>query len=183
MTKKTLIPIIGMTGSGKSTLFNAVRVAIIDGKLPDIGLIEVGQEMRRRHPPERFNGKAAMDDTEAEVWEIFDTQMNASTSDFVMCDGQPRTPGQVHQISARFRNIYPIWLHTHVDILTQRANLRSKDTPTLQMHIQRITNDRVQLFDTVHEMMSNGMVPDAVDTGRSWWIEDVIKTIRRIVSP
>lgn len=148
MDEIIMVGLVGVTNSGKSTLLNALRSD------PTIGLIEVGKEMRRRHPPEYFDGQGAMAKTEAEVWEIVDEQYAAAVRSgrrMVICDGQPRLPGHVEKMVERFGLLHLLQLHADHDVLEERARRRDSDPQTLELSHRRLTNDYIQLYQVLAE--------------------------------
>ena len=87
---------MGITCSGKSEFLKR-----FDGH-PNIAVVSVGKEFRRRYPPERFRGLAAMVDTEVEAWEIFTEQYKAAFENVntrvILIDGQPRAWFQIDKM-------------------------------------------------------------------------------------
>lgn len=148
---------IGTTCSGKSTLIeNFTR------RSNNIGSVEVGKEMRRRYSPSAFKGLAALDETEDEVWEIYQQQFDDNLKGgkkIILIDGQPRMSSQVmiclnhaklHECSSFF-----MWIHCSVAETRRRALDRFSDNDeALELAMMRLTNDRTQLFDVIHRLVS-----------------------------
>lgn len=95
----------GPTCVGKTTTLDAV---IADPNNNAVGCF-IGREMRRRHPPEYFDGAMASEKTEPEVRDIFmDVYVDFLKSDkqFLLCDGIPRLPSQVRFLNDVFKNTH-----------------------------------------------------------------------------
>jgi|SRR6056297_308547 len=161
-----LIGTVGVTNTGKTTLFDRLRL------IPHYGFIEVGKEMRKRHPPEFFKGLGAMKDTESEVWEIVAEHYQAAISagaTVIFCDGQPRMREHVVELQRRFGDYSLIQLHAPFELLTTRASIRDAGDPSKQrLNEQRLHNDYRQLYDTLAEYhMQTGRVSYLVDATQS----------------
>lgn len=143
---------MGITSVGKSTFINSAP--------PDrVAKVEVGKEMRRRYPPERFRGLAAMPDTEDEVFEIYQEQLREayrSGKEFILVDGQPRMVSQIRRVM-EFYPMIPreaIWLHVDDTILEERIEARFPDDPgSRELAVKRMTNDKTQLFPVIFELL------------------------------
>ena len=151
---------MGVTCSGKTTFIDLCTVS-----RKRFGAIKVGNEMLLRYPPERFNGLAAMDDTEEEVWEIFQEQLDDRISEgksIILVDGQPRTVSQVDKcleaaseagFSAKF-----LWFHVTSKELNERLGKRfemqsgAHELSRHELSRQRMTNDKIQLYDVIQEL-------------------------------
>lgn len=103
-----MIPVIfimGATCSGKGTFCQYAKKEL--GK--DLATFSIGDEMRRRHPdPDYFKGKAALEETQDEVEQIFKEQFEASLASkarIIIVDGQPRLPRAVDHIF-KFKNAF-----------------------------------------------------------------------------
>lgn len=82
-----IICLMGITCSGKDTLAERMQELHPD----NVGLIQIGKEMRKRHPPEYFKGLGAMAHTETEVWSIFEEQKKLSEDKkLIVLTGVPR---------------------------------------------------------------------------------------------
>lgn len=170
--RPTLYSVFGVSGAGKSTAMKMFEAC------EGFGLIRVGDEMRRRHSLEDFKGKAAMEETEAEVWEIFDAQYQQAVANdcrAIAMDGQPRLVPQVYKILRTYGRFTVLWLHCDDEELRARASQRSNSQEEFELHFQRLTNDRVQLFDVIHLLSRAGVTVAAFDTGRPDWL----KSLRR----
>lgn len=158
-----LVSIFGMTSVGKTTLLDAMR------DVPWVGQIRVGEEMKRRHSAEYFEGQAAMDKTEDEVWEIFDEQYQYCKKrgdKVVLCDGQPRMVSQVPKM-VKHRNLSIIWLHCNTAALIKRAETRGEWG---QLSLDRMNNDRIQLLDVIHSLTTRNIPILSIDTSIVNWI-------------
>jgi len=123
----------------------------------NVGAIQVGKEMRKRHPPEYFKGLGALDETEPETWEIFQEQLAlCSGKDHIFVTGMPRLKGQV----AKFFNMFEIekcrfWLlHCEDEIIVLRLESRFKDEPDWGVLARRrMQNDKIQLYQVINEIL------------------------------
>jgi ribose 1,5-bisphosphokinase PhnN len=158
MPSPILIAIIGPTCAGKGTL-----IAHLLERHPDWAAVQVGAEMRRRHPPEFFQGRAAMAETEPEVWEIFRAQWQAAAdhhAPVVLVDGQPRHPNH----PAKLAHFCPQWqalaLTASPTVLLERSEIRD-ETPGQKLltrarigrdldELHRIQATDIPLIATVH---------------------------------
>lgn len=147
---KKIIFVMGLTCSGKTTMIEAVQ------KFYPVGLIQVGKEMRRRHPPEYFKGLGAMDETEDEVWGIFLEQLAShADKEVILVDGQPRSVTQVEKCIdlVRDREKVFVWLATPVDEIKKRAEARDDSEAAKELTMQRIVNDS-RMYAGVKEYLS-----------------------------
>lgn len=184
-----LISVMGVTNTGKSTLLTEAA------KLEDVGLIEVGKELRRRHPPEYFNGFAAMKHTEDEAWEIFDEQYAAAEAAgcrVCLVDGQPRMVEQVKRIimygknrkafGGMERSFSAIILYADRGLLDYRAKHRDADNErALELNMKRLSNDFEQLLPVLATMLEfKDRIANVAtfDTGYSIWLEAAIEFIK-----
>lgn len=170
-----MISVFGISNVGKSTLLKKVRESFGD----EVGIVSVGAEMSRRHPPEAFKGKACLDETEAEVWEIFDAQYHealAKGASVILCDGQPRSVRQVDHMLANYPRLSVLWLHADQDALVSRA-VRRADA---ELRYERLTNDRLQLFDVVHKLHEEDIKIHTIDTSMptEHWVHHCLTHIR-----
>lgn len=151
----SIIFVWGTTCVGKST-FMAQAQEIMGSR---VGLVEVGKEMRRRYPPERFRGLGAMEDTEDEVFEIYTAQLRkafGANCDFILVDGQPRLPSQIDRVLSFFPAVTKKvwWLFAEEETVNRRLNHRFKeDEEGFKLAQQRVTNDKVQLYPIAWELL------------------------------
>lgn len=148
--QRLMVFCMGATCSGKSTFID--RCTESNNKF---GSIKVGEEMRRRHPPEYFDGLGAMQHTEDEAWEIFTSSLDDNVrrgKSIVLVDGQPRLPSQVEKCfrAASERSFVWIilWFMVDEDELKRRMLERFKGkTGELGLAKERMVNDKCQLYD------------------------------------
>lgn len=168
-----ILNVMGVTSAGKTSFIEEACK-----KYTRIGYTSVGKELQKRYPPEYFQGKAALPSTEVEAWQIYiDQVLENSTKDLILGDGQPRLmssalyPRKLSQAKGWcFRNLY---FYSDTDTLQMRTNLRYKRDPAnLRLRTERITNDKIQLYDVMGKMLAAGETFDVVDTS-DWAIEDM----------
>lgn len=140
-----LFCVMGMTCAGKSTLFDYFSDKISKGIL-NFGLIEVGKEMRKRYPPEHFQGQSNPKHTAQEAWQIFLGQYaehKQSGKKIILCDGQPRDIDQTHAMVTDFPNAHYIMLDVPHNLrrarAVQRFPIEQKENHDLTM--KRLYND------------------------------------------
>jgi hypothetical protein len=170
--------ILGITNAGKTTLME-----YIEQNCPTFGTIQIGKEMRKRHPPEYFGGLAAMPHTEKEVWEIFDDQLKAAEDSGKRCvviDGQPRLASQVTEVEERLWNIRYIQIVAPHEVLMERAQKRAKDAANLELSMKRLVNDYQQLYYVIAEIMLRGQRCIVVDSTDPDWIEATARHIEYV---
>jgi hypothetical protein len=110
--------------------------------------------MRKRYPPEYFKGRAAMPETENEVWTIFEEQLMAGTTagaNIILIDGQPRMTKQVEIIRTKYGHCRHAYLHLMAsrEACEERARGRDASPDALALSMKRMDNDRIQLFDVL----------------------------------
>lgn len=170
-----IISILGVTNVGKSSLLDKFNH-------PLIHKIEVGKELRSRHPPEYFNGLAALHKTEEEVWEIFNEQYKKATQEgarVILVDGQPRLEAQVDIMFLRFPEMEAIWLFAPHKILEERAKKRDKDKKLTSLSEKRLINDYRQLHIVIACLMRNNVRLCPVDTSEKGWQDVLCRNITK----
>ena len=151
---KKMYCICGVTCTGKDSLVERAHVLY-----PNIvGKIQIGNEMRRRHPPEYFKGLGAMQDTEPEVWEIFDEQYKRAEGEgksIIFVSGVPRLEGQIERLQQYVFDFHVWFLTVEDKILQERLYNRFKDKPDWAKLAQdRLRNDKIQLYDVLMQCQS-----------------------------
>lgn len=153
-----VICFIGVTKVGKSYL-----AKMMQDKMPEIGIIDVGAEIRKRHPPEYFEGQGAMEKTEPEVYEIITSRMKelcvVGNVTHIILTGNPRLVSQYHflkQLSLEGLDIFIkyVWLYENDDIIQSRIN-QIEDAGSRELSQQRLKNDKVMLYPVIHELIAN----------------------------
>lgn len=161
--------IFGITNSGKTTF--------IDDLIQHDGIeaAQVGKEFRRRYPPGHFKGQGAPAHTEQEALDILD-ELTAAARDkgctTLLIDGQPRREDQVAEVLKRFPNLRIIWLTASDKEIEARARARAKTEEDLELNLDRINNDKIQLFPVLAECTRRGVsfrvvTPDGVERAKN----------------
>lgn len=145
----------GVTCVGKDTLMDRA-----DQIYPNlVGLVNVGKEFRRRYPPEYFKGKGAMQSTEVEAREIFEEQLNARIKEdkrIILVSGQPRLVSQLDFTMRKYPGTL-LWMHVSDETLMKRLEGRFPGDPgAFELSKKRLSNDRIQLFDVMFEILKRG---------------------------
>lgn len=166
-----VVGLIGVTNVGKSTLLDHLR-ASGDQRY---GFIEVGKELRRRYPPEFFNGQGAMKETEREVWQIWDEQYYHAAfqgAEIILSDGQPRMAEHVGCMRSRVGAFPLLQLHAPLPLLQSRAALRDSTPEARQLSQQRLTNDYRQLYEVLSEYAYHiHSAPLVIKTDEPNWLD------------
>lgn len=153
-----VIFVLGPTNAGKSTLLKTVKELFPQR----VGLVEVGKEMRRRHPPEFFQGSAAPEHCEQEALSIFHEQMvEATKHEFVFVDGQPRRVSQITPcLQYRYdHQLFFLLMNESEEVLKKRLEGRfAPGSGEYELSWMRIRNDKVQLFDVLFELIKLNLV-------------------------
>ena len=93
----SIIAIVGPTGSGKSTVVSAMAETN-----PLVYPIQIGRELRSRHPEETFDGVGACERMREEKWRIWDALISKAPKDaIVVVDGMPRAPAEMDEYVKR----------------------------------------------------------------------------------
>jgi hypothetical protein len=164
---------MGTTCSGKSTVIS--QFCDVFGSTVRTCLI--GKELRARHPPEFFNGLAAMPSTEPEVREIFSQRLTAFMEDdragYLLCDGIPRLVSQVDFIDGEIRKATAAYnikieclfvlLKADPEIIRQRAYGRDSGG-NLDLTLKRIESDGKLGYDTLVALLERGKHVTVSDT-------------------
>lgn len=169
--------IMGSTCSGKGTFCDFAKMILQE----HLHVIQIGKILRDRHPPEYFNGLAAQEKTEPEVWEIFEEEyykgIGRKGVDVIFVDGQPRLPAQVRKCLSyanAFTDFRFVMLHASADARRSRIERRFPFPPVPEnlsdeyaiaserveanrkLAHSRIANDQVQLLDVWAELQLQG---------------------------
>lgn len=166
--------ILGVTNVGKSTLLSSLNKE-------EFATVEVGKEMRRRYPAEFFKGKAAMQETEDEAFEIFTEQYAAAGEKPVVIDGQPRQVSQIDRVLKVLKYPFFILLHAPEEELKHRIHKRDKDTEWASLSERRLDADRIQLYDVLAELMLRRYYVKPFSTTYYLWKTEVKAYMRNII--
>jgi hypothetical protein len=165
--RTTLFFVLGPTNVGKSTLLEHA------GRLPGVGLVEVGKLMRAKYldpksphyDPDYFKGSAAPTHTATEAWKMMQTgiddaiDMGAHT---VFIDGQPRDVDQAdgvygdYEIIADKYNVLYVNLFAQLETRVARANARDKDEAKLRLSMQRMEADCIKIYEVISRVLLRG---------------------------
>lgn len=156
-----IIHVLGITCAGKDTLMEYIA-----SNYEGVGLVQVGKEMRKRHPPEYFKGLGAMQSTEEEVRQIYCEQYGqVKHNRLVLVSSQPRLISQVsfvYEVDGHRKRAF-LFIRASDAEINHRVNERFPNWRTDESHLksrelslQRINNDRIQNYDTILEIISQG---------------------------
>jgi adenylate kinase family enzyme len=138
--------LIGTTNSGKSTVAEKLVT-------PDIGLIQVGKQLRKKYPPEFFKGSGSPDHIEEEALSMLvDLLSEHQDKKVILIDGQPRRVEQVDPLLQLFPDLEVIWLYETNDVLFARGMERAKSGEDLNLNLKRIDNDVLDLYHVLYEL-------------------------------
>lgn len=162
----TLLFMMGPTCAGKSTL-----LANAHTRLPkNIGLVEVGKELRAKYPPDYFAGQNNPTHTAAEAWDLCVKGVErecAAGKTHILIDGQPRDVAQVHRCLDQFPRNPKRFILLHASLAKRKERAmkhRSDDPKNLELAMQRLTNDMISYYDVIATLLLRGAVIDAYDT-------------------
>lgn len=163
--------LVGVTNSGKD--YFAQRAL---EKAPSlIGMTNVGQIFRQRYPASHFKGQGAPQNTEEEAFQIFCSEVKRVREEgkrICLVNGQPRRVSQVDRVM--YANSEVIWFHEDDDVLVERAKQRDSCQEALDLSMERMVNDRKQLYDVIWHLMRRG-VP--IHTAKSDSIDGILSAI------
>jgi hypothetical protein len=143
---------MGVTCSGKTTWID---------KQKNVGKVQVGKEMRKLFPPGYFKGRGAMTETEEVALRVFQEQFEKEKHNLaVLVDGQPRLVSQIDPIlDITGKQCSVMWFQASDDELLARLRRRfPDDSESYDLAIQRMKNDRIQLYDVLHELISRNIL-------------------------
>jgi hypothetical protein len=130
------------------------------------GAVQVGKEFRRRYPPGHFKGSAAPDHTEKEAFDIFKEQHDKAVADgfeIILISGQPRRVSQVEPV-LRYAFGTVIFLNASDQLIEERMRKRfENDKEGFTLAQQRIVNDKIQLYSTIHQLLLFKIEIHAID--------------------
>jgi adenylate kinase family enzyme len=176
----TILHVLGNTGSGKTTVMELV----CERNPRRASGISVGKELRKRYPPDYFEGQAAPQKTELEAMQIYrefvDYHTNPeSHAQLILVDGQPRNTSQV---AACLQVPTPGWRHEfllfHVGELVRWQRLINRDAASegaLALANQRLTGDYKNTYEVMIEIARLGLKLQILDAS-----ETPLRIARRI---
>lgn len=175
----------GATCAGKGTFLDYAQAQLGNR----VYLVQIGKIMRTRHPPEFFDGKGAMQSTEAEVWEIFAEELTKGLADpnvrLILLDGLPRMGGQIPKLLSYFNSFVQygfVFLHASQETRKKRVISRfpypGEENPprppmpgetdkvknNRDLSDRRVTNDLIQIHDVLAEVTMAGFPINFVST-------------------
>lgn len=164
--------VLGTTCAGKDYMMEQTQQ-----QLPHlVGLVQVGKEMRRRYPPGHFQGQGAPEHTEVEALSIYKEQLaeaEAQGYKHIFIAGQPRRISQIEQTVLTHPGKV-LWVYADDSTLRERAGKRG-DAATVQLSLDRITNDKVALFDVLFHLMEENVEIIPIHTSDvTIWIRNLI---------
>lgn len=168
--RTTLFFVLGPTNVGKSTLLDHA------GKIPGVGLVEVGKLMRAKYldpasphyAPDYFKGSAAPTHTATEAWKMMQTGIEDAIdvkSHTIFIDGQPRDIDQVDGVFTDYEciadkyNVIYVNLFAKLETRVERANARDKDPAKLSLSMQRMEGDCIKIYEVLTRiLLRNGKI-------------------------
>lgn len=167
--------VMGTTCAGKDHL-----VDHLEATYPDVGSVRVGKIMRERYPPDYFKGMGAPAHTEAEALQIFEEELAKNKDkDNVFIIGQPRRLSQVKLTIGKYPG-HVIWLWAPDEVIEERINVRFPNDPaSRQLALDRIKNDKLQLYEVLFALITDNYTITAFDTS-VWTVEKLAEEISRV---
>lgn len=178
----TILHVLGNTGSGKTTVME-----LVCQRNPGVAFgISVGKVLRKRYPPNYFEGQAAPQKTELEAMQIYREFVDChsapeSSARLILVDGQPR---KTSQVAACLQPPTQGWRHEfllfHVgeDVRWQRLTKRdAASEEALALANQRLAGDYKNTYEVMIELARLGLELQIADTSVSvehivWMIEN-----------
>lgn len=165
MTSKpvTILHLLGNNGTGKTTLLDTLveRNAYCAG-------ISVGRELRKRHPPEYFQGQAAPAHTESAAMELYRNFVDTTTASgyqLIVVDGQPRNASQVTACLLANGNHEFLLLHAPHAVRHERLIRRDgADLSKLALATARLDADYRNQYEVMVELARLGIELQIADT-------------------
>jgi hypothetical protein len=149
-----IVPVIGPTCAGKSSLLEAARKYNDGCHAPVFGLVEVGKALRAKHPPEFFRGQAAPKHTREEAWTLCDDRVREHIQNkipIILIDGQPRDVDQLQRMIDEPWPGHPLYyIHLYASRYTRRARAwkaRTDSLENLELALARIDGDAALYYD------------------------------------
>jgi hypothetical protein len=168
--RPTLYFTLGPTNVGKSTILEAA------GKIPPVGLIEVGKMLRAKYleptskfyDPDFFKGQAAPTHTAKEAWKLMEDGVEDTIEagkNILFIDGQPRDVDQCDQVyncyqsmADRYNVIY-LNLFARLETRIARAKKRDTDEAKLKLSMARMENDCIKIYEVLSRVLArNGRI-------------------------
>ncbi len=167
---------MGITCTGKDYF-----IELAMERCPEIfGAVQVGKEFRRRYPPGYFKGSAAPTHTEQEAIDIFKehhAKAVESGAKIILVSGQPRRVSQV-KACMDYAAGDIIWMMTPMHVIESRLSTRfANDRDSYELSLQRLVNDKLQLYDTIFEALNSGVKFKTLDTSIPEYPETIISQL------
>lgn len=162
--------IMGPSCSGKSSLVAAMSARLFEENI-STHVVSIGKQLREKYPLEHFQGMGAPPHVEEEALEMLHTGIRTGQeagAQIILVDGQPRSWDQAEHVLHTY--LTGAWeasfvvLTQPVSVLFGRAAERATSSEECDFYVERIKNDRAQLFDTVSLLQGDGIEPLFVRT-------------------
>jgi hypothetical protein len=144
------------------------------------GCVQVGKEFRRRYTASHFQGSAAPDHTEREAIEIFEEQHEQAVKDgfkYILVSGQPRRLSQIEPCLTFSKGGTIIFMRTPHETILERLSIRfENDKEGYDLSMQRLVNDKIQLYDVIFELLDRQIEFRTLDTDKRG-IDEAIDTL------
>lgn len=157
---KHIVYVLGVTCTGKTTVIKE-----IEQKFIGVRSVLIGQELRKKYPPEFFRGMGAMPETEEEVIRILrDAIEDFLTSDdeLLLVDGAPRLPpcfDFCESVSVyRCDRSYLLLVVDSDSVLDSRSRDRDGDNvEKLALSQQRISTDKQLTYEILCSILKEDL--------------------------
>lgn len=157
--RPTILHLLGNTGAGKTTIMDTLHARNTDA----VAHISVGRELRKRYPPNYFDGQAAPQKTEVEALELYDLFIYANKRKpqvkLIVVDGQPRRASQVSAILSLHQDCPKRFLLIHADhdVREERLHGRDRGDPEkVKLAMARLNNDYRNQYECMIELTRFG---------------------------
>lgn len=182
---KSILYVLGVTCSGKSTLIKKIEAERAGSRS-----CLIGQVLRSKYPPEFFRGMAALPDTEPEVIKILQDAIEeflSSNDTLLMVDGAPRLQPCFEfcsKVAESVPSYYLLLDVTCAEELDRRSKGRDSDNPEkLRLSQTRINTDKQLGYDILvsilkdYDALNNLFILDTTNGIQSDAIEQLLSSI------
>lgn len=162
----SILHMMGPTCAGKSTIINAMVALAPRVVFP----VQIGKALRAKYGEDYFQGQAAPEKTREEAIQMYrDLIAKAIKESYevIVIDGQPRDLVQAQEmVKSNKDHTNSFWLvHAAHNVREQRARAGRAVGPDLDLAVARLTNDYINNYTVMTELLSQGVQINVVDTG------------------
>lgn len=148
---KTIVFVMGATCSGKTTLIEKADEYFADTATT----LCVGKILRKKHPPEYFEGSGAPEKTTQDVLDIFDkgvSDFKDSTYSMLLVDGMPRQDCQIQRVAELESHFHIVFVYLYCPDKERELRLSErfkKGTSGHDLGLARMQSDKAMYLDVI----------------------------------